>query len=67
MTVFDWLQNAGSVVFGNLLTAAFLFFIYRTWMIERSGGDPWKQPVLVFLCGCVPLLFAAWSLHMAMP
>jgi hypothetical protein len=67
MSFFDWLQTAGSVVFGNLLSAAFLFFIYRTWMIERSGGDSWKQPFLVLMCGAVPLLFAAWSLHMTTP
>jgi hypothetical protein len=55
-------QTIAAVFVGNVLTAAWLVFLYRTWRVDRDGGDSWKQPVWVFLCGAVPPIFAAVSL-----
>lgn len=58
-----WVQTAGAVFAGNLLTAVFAYAFFVIWRDERTGGDGWHLPLKVYVCWSIPLLFGVAVLY----
>ncbi len=59
MDFWVWVQTAGAVFAGNLVTGVFAYAFVVIWRDERTGGDGWSLPRVVYVCWSLPLLFAA--------
>lgn len=68
MEVYWWVQTAGAVFFGNLLTLGFLNFFWRSHQRQKMGLDPYDVGLGVIILGLVaPILtaFGIWILKIS--
>jgi hypothetical protein len=68
MEVFWWVQTAGAVFFGNMLTVGFLYFFWVSHQRQKDGLNPYDVGGWALLAGAVaPLLtlFGIWLLKIS--